>query len=92
MTILGYKSEFQSMFNKLTNELCKRAFQEAPEQTNFVSLGYSVTSDRVSLIGSTCGVIMLGRKSKKKKSISLFRLDESVCNTISQPSLWQELN
>ena len=56
LTIPGYKSEFQSMSNKLTNELCKREFQEAPEQTNFVSLSYSVTSDRVSLIGSTCGV------------------------------------
>lgn len=77
MTILGYKSEFQSMFNELTNELCKHAFQEAPEQTNFVSLGYSVTSDRVSLIGSTCGVIMWV-ENKIKKSISLFRLDESV--------------
>lgn len=37
LTILGYKSEFQSMFNKLTNELCKHELQEMPEQTNFVN-------------------------------------------------------
>lgn len=72
MTILGYTSEFQSMFNKLSNELCKREFQEVPEQTNFLSLSYSVTSDGVSLIGRTCGVFMLGRKSKKKKKVSFY--------------------
>ena len=72
MTILGYTSEFQSMFNKLSNELCKHEFQEVPEQTNFLSLSYSVTSDGVSLIGRTCGVFMLGGKSKKKKKVSFY--------------------